>query len=68
MNINFDYLFSVAQVIIGDMYRVCSLQLGPNFGVQPATGKNFYLQLMVEKMSAFSVFTDKFFGRKAEMA
>ena len=44
----------------GRIYRVCGLRLGPNFGVQPATGKNFYLRLTVEKMCAFTVFTQKY--------
>ena len=44
----------------GGIYRVCGLRLGPNFGVRPATGKNFYLRLTVEKMCAFTVFTQKY--------
>lgn len=39
---------------------VCSLRLGPNFGVWPTAGKNFYLRLKVEKMHAFAVFAKKY--------
>ena len=42
------------------MYRVCSLLLGPNFGVRLTADKNFYLRLSVEKMHAFAVFTGQF--------
>ena len=42
------------------MFRFCSLRQGPNFGVRPAAGKNFYLRLTVEKMSVFAAFTKKY--------
>ena len=42
------------------MYKVCSLRLGPNFGIRPAAGKNFSLWLTFEKMRAFAVFNDKY--------
>ena len=41
------------------MNRVCSLRLGSNFGMWPATDKNFYLQLTVEKKCASAFFTKK---------
>ena len=55
------------------MYRVCGLRLGPNFGVWPAAGKNFYLWLTVEKMRAFAGETCAFLprnicGQTAEVA
>ena len=31
------------------MYKVFGLWLGPDFGVHPVAGKNFYLRLTVEK-------------------
>ena len=42
------------------MYRVCGLQFGPYFGVRLTADKNFYLQLTVEKIYAFAVFTKKY--------
>ena len=42
------------------MYRVCGLRLDPNFVVQLAAGKNFYLRLAVERMGAFEVITKKY--------
>ena len=39
-----------------DMYRVCKLLLGPNFGVWPATNKIFYLRSTVENVYAFTCF------------
>ena len=45
---------------LGSVHRVYGLRQGPNFGVQSAGGKNVYLQLTVEKMPAFAVFTEKY--------
>ena len=42
------------------MYRLCSLRLGPNFGVRSVAGKNLYLRLMVQKMHAFVVYTERY--------
>ena len=42
------------------MYSVCVLWLWSNYGVWPAADKKCYLQLTVEKMHAFAVFTDKY--------
>ena len=44
---------------MGVIYRICGLQLGPNFVVRLAADKNFYLSLTVVKMHAFAVFNDK---------
>ena len=44
----------------GVIYRVCSLRLGPNFVVQLAVDKKFYLRSTFEKMQAFSVFSNKY--------
>lgn len=44
----------------GAMYRVCGSRLDPNFGVWPAVGKDFYLQLRSEKMHVLAVFIDKY--------
>lgn len=46
--------------VMGIMFRVCSLQLGPNFGARLAADKNFYLRLAVEKSDAFAAFTEKY--------
>ena len=32
------------------LYRVCGFRLGPNFGVRPVVGKNFYLPITTEKL------------------
>ena len=45
---------------MGAMYRVCSLLLSPNFVVRLATGNNFYLRLIVQKIHAFVGFNDKY--------
>ena len=37
------------------MYRVCGLQLGPNFVLRLTAFKNFYFGLTVGKMHAFAV-------------
>ena len=37
------------------MYTIFALLLGPNFAVWPATDKDFYLWLAVEKIHAFTV-------------
>ena len=42
------------------MYRVCSLRLSLNFVLRIAAEKDFYLQLTVEKMHAFVVFSNKY--------
>ena len=42
------------------MYSVCVLWLWSNYGVWPAADKKCYLQLTVEKMHVFAVFTDKY--------
>ena len=42
------------------MYRVCGLQLGPNFAVRPAVDRNFQFRLTVEKMHALRGFTGKY--------
>ena len=42
------------------MYRVCGLRLSSNLGVRPAANKKLYLRLMVEKMQALEVFTEKY--------
>ena len=42
------------------MYRVFGLQLGSDFGVRLAADNIFYLQLTVEKMHAFAVFSKKY--------
>ena len=47
-------------LILGVIYRVCGLRLGSNFGLGLTMKKNFYLQLTVEKMHAFAVFTKKY--------
>ena len=47
------------------MYRVCGLQLGPNFVVRLATSKNFYLRLTVEKMHVLAVLTINIHGHTA---
>ena len=41
------------------MHRVYGLRISPNFEVQLATDKNFYLRLTVEKMHAYAVLNDK---------
>ena len=43
----------------GVMYRVYGLRLDSNFEVRSAPDKNFYLRLTVEKIRAFSAFTEK---------
>ena len=53
---------------MGVMYRVCGLQLRPNFGVRPAAGKNFFLRLMVEKMRAIAALPRNIWGHTAEEA
>ena len=50
------------------MYRVYSLQLGPNFGVQPVAYQKFYLQLKVDQMYAFAVFIEKICDHTAAVA
>ena len=47
---------------MGVMCRVCGLRMSSNFGVWLTANKNFYLQLTVEKMHAFAVFTEKYLG------
>ena len=42
------------------MYKICGLQLGPNFGGRRAACKSFYLWLTFEKIRAFAVFTEKY--------
>ena len=44
----------------GIMYSVFRSRVGPNFGVQPAADKKFYLRLTVKKIRAFAVFTQKY--------
>lgn len=41
-------------------HAVCGLRLGPDFGVRPVVKNNFYLRLMVEKVCAFAVLSDKY--------
>ena len=54
-------LFNLHTVVLNRViYRVCDLQLGPNFGVWLTTDENFYLRLGVEKMPVFSLFTEKY--------
>lgn len=36
------------------------MPLGPNFGVQPEADKDFYFRLIVKKMHAFVVLTEKY--------
>ena len=43
----------------GVMYKVFGLRPDPNFGVQLATDKNFYLRLTDEKLLAFVVCNKK---------
>ena len=53
-------LFNLHTVVLNRaIYRVCDLQLGPNFRMWLTTDENFYLRLGVEKMPVFSVFTEK---------
>ena len=42
------------------MHKDCGLCLGPNIWVQLAADKKIYLRLTVNKMRAFSDFTDKY--------
>lgn len=42
------------------MYKICGLQLVPNFGKQTAADNEFYFRLMVEKICAFVAFTEKY--------
>ena len=42
------------------MYRVCSLQLGPNFVVRLAAEKSFHLRLTVELLTQISHFNLRF--------
>ena len=48
-------MFYLCNSTKGVMYRVC-----PNFEVRLTAEKNFYLRLRVERMHAFSVFTEKY--------
>ena len=41
-------------------FRVWGLRLDSNLGVRPATGKKFYLYLMVDRMHAFAAFSENF--------
>ena len=42
------------------MFKICGLRRGLDSAVQLAVDKNFYLQLIVEKIYAFAVFNDKY--------
>ena len=46
--------------IMGIMYRVYGLRLGPNFVLRLGADKSFSLRLTIEKVHTFAIFNDKY--------
>ena len=44
----------------GVMYRICGLRLSPNFGSQPAVGKNFFFFSGLENASVCGYYREMF--------
>ena len=52
----------------GAKINVCSLQLGPNFGMWLTAYKNFYLPLTIEKIHVLVVVTNIIYGHTVVVA